>query len=193
MRIQLTDARVRALPIRESGDPLVALPSTVSPRGCLVRSEVARRLLAACAALPAGVGLRVEQGHVSAAQHLIAVARRTAQVCAARPGVGPDELDRLVQRVVAPAGLSPHLTGSAVTLTVTGGDTQPSAGGRGGAGDRGGAVPLEAAAAALRAAGLVSHPGRSTTWSWGDRYWAALTGAPFAVHGPVAVPRDMAA
>lgn len=184
MTIQLSDARVRAVPIRESGDPLVPLPRTLSPRGCLVRSTVAERLLAACTDLPEGLGLRVDQGHLSAAQHLLSVARRTAAVCAARPGIGPDELDRLVRLVVAPAGLSPHLTGSAVTIRITGGDA------RGGVDPRPG---IDAARAALRRAGLVQHPGQRSSWSWGDRYWAAVTGAPCAVHGPVAVPRLAAA
>ena len=41
---------------------------------------------------------------------------------------------------------------------------------------------------ALRGAGLVNYPTEWWHWSFGDRYWAATTGAPAAVYGPVDLP-----
>jgi D-alanyl-D-alanine dipeptidase len=43
-------------------------------------------------------------------------------------------------------------------------------------------------ALALDLAGLVNYPTEWWHWSYGDRYWALLTGADHAVYGPVEVP-----
>jgi D-alanyl-D-alanine dipeptidase len=37
----------------------------------------------------------------------------------------------------------------------------------------------------LGRAGLVNYPSEWWHWSYGDRYWALLTGAPAALYGPV--------
>jgi D-alanyl-D-alanine dipeptidase len=47
-------------------------------------------------------------------------------------------------------------------------------------------------AAALTRAGLVNYPTEWWHWSYGDRYWALLTGAPAALYGPVDVRSDAA-
>jgi D-alanyl-D-alanine dipeptidase len=44
----------------------------------------------------------------------------------------------------------------------------------------------ELLARALRGAGLVNYPTEWWHWSYGDRYWALVTGAPAALFGPVA-------
>lgn len=44
----------------------------------------------------------------------------------------------------------------------------------------------ELLARVLRGAGLVNYPTEWWHWSYGDRYWALMTGAPAAVYGPVA-------
>ena len=41
---------------------------------------------------------------------------------------------------------------------------------------------------ALSGAGLVNYPTEWWHWSYGDRYWALLTGADHALYGPVEVP-----
>ena len=40
-------------------------------------------------------------------------------------------------------------------------------------------------ATVLSEAGLVNYPTEWWHWSFGDRYWAHVTGRPFAIHGPV--------
>ena len=40
-------------------------------------------------------------------------------------------------------------------------------------------------ARALTDAGLVNYPTEWWHWSFGDRYWALVTGAPVALYGPV--------
>ena len=43
----------------------------------------------------------------------------------------------------------------------------------------------ELLARVLRGAGLVNYPTEWWHWSYGDRYWALMTGAIAAVYGPV--------
>jgi hypothetical protein len=43
----------------------------------------------------------------------------------------------------------------------------------------------ELLAQVLRGAGLVNYPTEWWHWSYGDRYWALMTGATAAVYGPV--------
>ena len=63
MTILLSDPRVRAVPVADSGEPLVRLAVDLSPAGALVRAGLAERLHAADEALPAGIRLRVVEGH----------------------------------------------------------------------------------------------------------------------------------
>jgi D-alanyl-D-alanine dipeptidase len=37
----------------------------------------------------------------------------------------------------------------------------------------------------LSAQGLVNYPTEWWHWSYGDRYWALVTGAPHAPYGPI--------
>lgn len=209
MTKQLLDARVRAISVRESGESVRPLPVSLSPAQCLVRVGVADRLEAAQTLLPADVSLRVVEGLRSAPVHLLHVARRAAQVCAARPGVGPRELDDLVARVVAPAALSPYLSGSAVSITLVDAEGMeldlgtPVGASPEATGGRIATAALEISALArahrvllgsvLGTVGLVNHPAAWWQWSWGDRWWAACTGAEAAVHGPVGAVRGTAA
>ena len=43
----------------------------------------------------------------------------------------------------------------------------------------------ELLAQVLRGVGLVNYPTEWWHWSYGDRYWALMTGATSAVYGPV--------
>ena len=47
----------------------------------------------------------------------------------------------------------------------------------------------ELLARVLRGAGLVNYRTEWWHWSYGDRYWALVTGAPAALYGPVAADR----
>ncbi|MFS3129492.1 M15 family metallopeptidase [Nocardioides sp. Bht2] len=202
MTILLSDPRVAALEVRDSASPLVALPHHLSPDHCLVRAEVAARLVEAAAALPDGVRLKVVEGHREPVLQQEIIARYSAEVCGAHPGVGPAELDRLVSRFVAPLAVAPHVSGSAVDLTLstdhgvelpmgTAIDATPEvSGGR----CYTESVEISAEARANRNllarvlgdVGMVNYPTEWWHWSWGDRYWALMTGAPAAVHGPIA-------
>jgi zinc D-Ala-D-Ala dipeptidase len=202
MTILLSDARVSAVPVAECGEPMVRLPRSLGPARALVRAGLAERLRLAQADLPAGRSLRVLEGHRSVADQAAIVARYEAEVRAAHPGLPTSAVRRLTSRFVSPVQVAPHVAGAAVDLTLV--DR------RGRELDLG--TPVDATpevsegrcyfdaphispearhnrqvlARALRTAGLVNYPTEWWHWSFGDRYWALLTGSPAALYGPVA-------
>ena len=207
--ILLSDPRVSAVPLLDNHEPLVALDASFGPARALVRQGVAIRLAKAQGLLSGGLQLRVVEGHRSVAAQQAIIARYSAEVCAARPGVSPRDLDRLVSRFVAPLAVAPHVAGAAVDLTLV--DAH------GGEVDLG--TPIDATpeqsdgacyfastdisrfarshrrllATVLGWSGLVNYPTEWWHWSYGDRYWALSTGAPAALYGPVEVSTGVAA
>jgi len=201
MTILLSDPRVGAIPVVECGEPLVTLGPELGPAQARVRSELAARLAAANAALPEGISLRVVEGHRPELVQRQIIARYSSEVAAAHPGIGTVELEQLTSRFVSPIDVAPHVAAAAVDLTLV--DTL------GNELDLG--TPIDATpeesddacyfeapdisptaranrallAAALEGAGLVNYPTEWWHWSYGDRYWALVTGAPNAHYGPV--------
>jgi D-alanyl-D-alanine dipeptidase len=57
--VLLSDPRVVAVPVRDSGEPLIELDESFGSSRALVRVSVTRRLALARAGLPEGLGLRV--------------------------------------------------------------------------------------------------------------------------------------
>ena len=203
MTILLSDPRVAAVPVRESGEPLVRLHPSLSPSRALVRVGLAERLVAAALELPLGVALRVVEGHRSVDDQRAIIASYTADLRRLHPGIGADELGVLTSRFVAPLDVAPHVAGAAVDLTLVDacGDeldlgtpidaTPEQSDGRCyfaaagiGADAR---AHREVLARALGGAGLVNYPTEWWHWSYGDRYWALTTGAAHALYGPVDV------
>ena len=203
MTILLSDPRVSAVPVHECGEPLVPLDAGFGPARALVRAGLADRLTEARNALPQGIALKVVEGHRSVADQRAIIATYTAEVCAARPGVLPDELRRLVNRFVSPVEVAPHVAGAAVDLTLVDarGDemdlgtpidaTPEQSDGRCWTAADGIGASARAhrylLASVLAGAGLVNYPTEWWHWSFGDRYWALTTGAAAAVYGPLDV------
>ncbi|TWG98345.1 D-alanyl-D-alanine dipeptidase [Nocardioides sp. J9] len=203
MTILLSDPRVRAVPVEECGEPLVRLPHDISPAGALVRSGLADRLVAADRLLPRGVRLRVVEGHRPVEQQRVIIASYSAELRALHPDAGDDVLERLTSRFVSPVDVAPHVAGAAVDLTLvdvcgdeldlgTPIDATPeqsdgrcwfSAAGIG----QDAREHRTLLARVLGSQGLVNYPTEWWHWSWGDRYWALVTGAPASVYGPVAL------
>lgn len=200
MTILLSDPQVSAVPVHDNGDPLVRLDPTIGRR-TFVRSGLADRLATARAALPAGIGLHVVEGHRSAASQQAIVASYSAELSAAHPGMSANELRRLSSRFVAPLDVAPHVAGAAVDLTLidacglelelgTPIDATPEqSNGRYyfAAADisRDARANRNLLARVLTDAGLVNYPTEWWHWSFGDRYWALVTGADHALYGPV--------
>jgi D-alanyl-D-alanine dipeptidase len=197
MTILLADPVVHAVPVRDNGDPLVPLP--FAPH-VPVRAGLARRLAAARKALPDGVDLRVIEGHRSAADQRAIITEYTQELRELHPDAGEPELTRLYSRFVAPIAVAPHVAGAAVDLTLVddhGADlwmgTEVDATPEQSHGacffdadvDRQARRNRTVLATALAGAGLVNYPTEWWHWSYGDRYWALLTGAGHAIYGPV--------
>jgi D-alanyl-D-alanine dipeptidase len=202
--ILLSDPRVAAVPVHECDEPLVALDASFGPNRALVRAGLADRLAAAQDLLPRGVRLLVVEGHRSVADQRAIIARYSAEVCRLRPGISPHDLHHLVARFVSPVDVAPHVAGAAVDLTLidacgdvlelgTPIDATPE--------QSDGACFTAATnispddrahrrllAAVLTPVGLVNYPTEWWHWSYGDRYWALLDQAPYAVYGPHAGP-----
>ena len=199
MTILLSDPRVAMIPVHDNGDPLVPLDPAIGRT--FVRAGLADRLLRAQALLPAGIDLRVVEGHRSAASQLAIVASYSAELCAAHPGISPDELRRLSSRFVAPIEVAPHVAGAAVDLTLVDacGDeldmgtpldaTPEESGGRCWFAADGISPDARAhrnlLASVLGRVGLANYPTEWWHWSYGDRYWALVTGRPHALYGSV--------
>ncbi|WP_348789967.1 M15 family metallopeptidase [Leifsonia sp. NPDC080035] len=201
MTILLSDPRVSAVPVLDTGEPLVALPARLGPARALVRAGVAERLLHAATLLPPGVALRVVEGHRPLAGQRAIIERYSAELRALHPHLGEEELRTLTSRFVSPVEVAPHVAGAAVDLTLVDADGHER--------DLGTAIDAtpeqsdgacyfdatgigEAAAAnrallarTLGAAGFVNYPTEWWHWSYGDRYWALSVGAPAALYGPV--------
>lgn len=204
--ILINDPRVTGIPVHESGEPLVAVPEHLlldPARPAVVRRGVLHRLGdAAAPLLRSGRRLAVVEGHRSAAAQSAIIEAYRARLRAALPDVPEVELDDLVSRHVAPLDNAPHVAGAAVDLTLTDRTgrqlrlgaavdaTPEDSGGRcytaAALDDRDAAENRAALVGALSAAGLVNYPAEWWHWSHGDRYWAFVTGAQHAVHGPVA-------
>ncbi|MFL6061971.1 MAG: M15 family metallopeptidase [Marmoricola sp.] len=198
--ILLSDPRVLAVPVLGHDEPLVTLDPSYGPARAVVRAGLAARLDAARLLLPAGIGLRVAEGHRDVPGQLAIIAQYSAEICAHHPGISADELDRLTSRFVAPLAVAPHVAGAAVDLTLVdacGEDldlgtpidaTPEQSAGRcyfGAEVDPDARAHRDLLAAVLGSAGLVNYPTEWWHWSYGDRYWALVTGAPAALYGPV--------
>jgi D-alanyl-D-alanine dipeptidase len=197
MTILLADPVVHAVRVRDNGDPLVPLPFAPEVP---VRAGLASRLTDARDALPAGVDLRVIEGHRSLANQQAIIDDYTRELRLLHPDADETELTRLYSRFVAPVAVAPHVAGAAVDLTLVN-----SAGDELWMGTPVDATPEQSAGAcwfnaevdwtarqnrtilanAMTGAGLVNYPTEWWHWSYGDRYWALLTNADHAIYGPV--------
>ena len=206
MTVLLADPEITALPVADSDEPLVPVPSgTADPDGerPLVRSGVAARLALAQLLLPPGRRLRVVEGHRRPEDQRAIWQRYAAEVALAHPFVGPAEQRRLISRFVSPIEVAPHVAGAAVDVTLvdrlgreldlgTPIDATPEE-------SRGAcfsdAVVGRAAqeerrllTAAMTGAGFINYPTEWWHWSHGDRYWAWSVRAPSALYGPIEAP-----
>ena len=198
--VLLSDSRVGVIPVVESGEPLVELDETFGAARAPVRAGLAQRLRRAQDGLLAdGLRLEVVEGHRHPAEQQRIIDRYSGEVLAEHPGVGPEELEVLTSRFVSPIAVAPHVAGAAVDLTLADADgpldmgtaidaTPEMSGGRCYF-DAPDIAPEARArrgilARALGSAGLVNYPTEWWHWSYGDRYWALVTGARAALYGP---------
>ena len=208
------DPRVAAIPVDECGDALIdtrqldGLESTPdeNPQNssyAFLRSAVAQRLLQAQATLPSGMRFLLAEGYRPFEQQEFSFNRRVSRLLDAHPGLCDDQARIRASEVVSPPHVAPHVSGAAIDVTLidatgrrldlgTSVDATPeeSDGACYFASDRISAEALAhrtILAQALSSAGFVNYPTEWWHWSYGDRYWALMTGQPCALFGPVTV------
>ncbi|MDG4793188.1 M15 family metallopeptidase [Micromonospora sp. WMMD1082] len=210
--ILLGDPRVAAVRGADDGEPLVDLRGVpelrldgraADPAGAYARLRrgVVDRLLAAQRALPDGLRLLVIEGYRPYQAQLDIFLGYRDELRRGHPDWSPERVYRETTKFVSPVEVAPHSTGGAVDLTLctadgveldmgTAVDATPEASGNAcfTAAPSIGAVARQrrqVMVAALTGAGLVNYPTEWWHWSYGDRYWALLTGAPHTRYGPV--------
>lgn len=210
--VLMGDPRVAAIPAIECGDDLIdtrlvaGLKSTpdVNPQNnvyAFLRHAVAQRLLRAQEELPDGLQLLIAEGYRPYEQQEFSFNRRKQRLLDADPTLSDDSAYLRASEFVSPPPIAPHVSGAAVDLTLI--DEHGRALDMGTAID---ATPEQSnkacyfaaenitaearsnraiMATALSSAGLVNYPTEWWHWSYGDRYWALMTGHSHAVFGPM--------
>ncbi|MGW3016699.1 M15 family metallopeptidase [Streptomyces longwoodensis] len=209
--ILLSDHRVAATRVADNGEPLVDARRTAALRVdarkadedgsyAHVRADVLRRLLVAQGALPPGLRLLLVEGFRPPGLQRRYFEEYSATLRAADPAASPARVRELASAYISPPEVAPHVSGGAVDLTLCAEDgtelplgtevnatPEESAGACRTAADTVGAVARAHRAVlgrAMTAAGFVNYPTEWWHWSYGDRYWALLSGAPAAPYGP---------
>jgi zinc D-Ala-D-Ala dipeptidase len=210
--VPLSDPRIAAVPARECGEPLVDLRTSApfvvdgrqaDPDGAYahLRSGVVDRLVTAQSLLPRGVRLLIIEGYRPLATQERYFHEYRDDLCRAHPDWSAATLDEEASRYISPPEVAPHVAGAAVDLTLCGDDglelpmgtpvnatPEESAGGC--YTDSSYVTPAargnrELLCRALGAVQLVNYPSEWWHWSYGDRYWAFISGAATARYGPM--------
>ncbi|WP_374777088.1 M15 family metallopeptidase [Streptomyces sp. NBC_01310] len=212
--VLMSDPKVAAIPVADHGERLADVRAggrfLVDDRRCdaagafaLLRSGVVDRLLHAQELLPDGLRLLIVEGYRPPNLQTQYFQQYTDQLRAAYPAWTQEELRAGASRYVSPPEIAPHSAGAAVDLTLVDADDSELD-----MGTRVNATPEESAGAcytladtitrqarlhrtvlsdALTSAGLVNYGSEWWHWSFGDRYWALMSGRSTALYGP-AVP-----
>ncbi|MER0450024.1 M15 family metallopeptidase [Streptomyces sp. Edi4] len=213
--ITLSDPRVAAVPLEDCAEPLVDIRGV--PELLLdgrqadglgayarIRSGVLDRLLRAQRALPSGTRLLVVEGYRPPELQRVYFERYAGALRAAHPEASPGRIRELASAYISPPEVAPHVSGGGIDLTLCTEDgTELALGTEVNASPeesdnacRTDAPNIDATARAhrevmrraLTSAGFVNYPTEWWHWSYGDRYWALLSGQPAAHYGPVELP-----
>jgi D-alanyl-D-alanine dipeptidase len=215
MTVLLSDPLIAAISAGENGEPLVDLrtvselslaPHHADPLGAYARARrgVLDRLLAAQDALPHGVRLLVFECYRPPELQERYFTEYREELRAMHPEWTDERLHVEASKYVSPPAVAPHCTGGAVDLTLATEDgteldmgTAVNANPEASAGacfTAATAIPPEARhnrdllVAALTGAGLVNYPTEWWHWSYGERYWAHVTGNRKTCYSAVAPP-----
>jgi D-alanyl-D-alanine dipeptidase len=210
--VLISDPRVAVIPVRENHDPLADVRGRLRVDGRLadeegayahLRSGLLARLERAARLLPDGYQLLIVEGYRPVSTQRRYFEEYRDQLLAASPELTPDEAHVAASRYVSPVEVAPHTAGAAVDLTLCAPDgteydmgTQVNDNPEESDGACYTAAPhisedarahRKILAAALEPAGLVNYPTEWWHWSYGDRYWALVSGEPAACYGPVRI------
>ncbi|MFF0309900.1 M15 family metallopeptidase [Streptosporangium sp. NPDC004379] len=208
--VLMSDPVVSAVPVQDCGEPLVDLRGfgafhldsrLADDAGAyaLLRRGVAERLLVAQELLEPDLALLVVEGYRPPELQERYFQESVDELRTSHPGWTQSALRREAGRYISPPEVAPHVSGAAVDLTLCtreglelpmGTEVNATPLGEDGpcyTASRG--ISAEARrnrrtmGGALAAAGLVNYPTEWWHWSYGDRYWAFVTGAGRAVYG----------
>jgi D-alanyl-D-alanine dipeptidase len=209
--VLLSDPRIAALPVKECEEPLVDLRTLeavrIDPRladleGAYahVRLIVADRLVTAQTRLPRELRLLVVEGYRPPSLQQRYFASSVARHRAAHPGWDEHRARVEASRYVSPPEVAPHVTGGAIDLTLCtpSGVELPMGTPVNATPPNDGEECYTASTAiseearnnrdllnsAMISAGFVNYPTEWWHWSYGERYWAFVTRAPYARYGP---------
>lgn len=212
--ILLSDPRVAAVEVLDDGDRLIDLRNVPELRldtraadgtgmHARIRAGVADRLIRAQSRLPEAVRILVVEAYRPVALQEAIIATYRAELAHAHPEWPEHRLRVETSKFVSPVEVAPHGTGGAVDLTLchadgteldmgTAIDATPEASADACFTAAENISPLArrnraALSAVLTSAGMVNYPTEWWHWSYGDRYWALVSGAPFARYGPVRI------
>lgn len=168
---------------------------------CWSRHDVAKRLVTAARRLPPHLRLLVVEAYRSLDVQRSYFRDYTHVLKRDYPWLDGDALYEKVSQWVAPPEVGGHPTGAAIDLTlqhIDGGHVDMGTVLNANDAESSGAcftdsafITREAARNrailrdAMSAAGFVNYPSEWWHWSYGDRYWAVVSGKPHAVYGPV--------
>ena len=171
----------------------------------LLREPVLARLRVAVRELQPGLRLRVVEGYRPPDLQSRYFEGYLAKLSQQLPHVREEELHALASRHVSPPAIAPHSAGAAIDLTLETEDgveldlgtplnaTPEASQGRCYTWHpevTGEALELrKTLAVAMEAAGFVNYPTEWWHWSYGDRYWAMVTGEPEALFDRVPLGR----
>jgi len=166
----------------------------------LVRHDLARRLHAAAELLADGLRLHVVEGYRPPELQRAWFDTYRGELVIREPGLAADRVHHLASEFIAPPEVAAHPSGAAIDVTLldadgraldmgTKIDATPESSDGATAFDAPGLSPNARAnrarlAACLGAVGFVNYPTEWWHWSYGDRYWAYVTGRPTARYGP---------
>jgi D-alanyl-D-alanine dipeptidase len=167
-----------------------------------VRVGVAERLTLAAQTLSLqGLRLLVVEGYRPLSLQRTYFDRRLSKLQTEYPSASRALLIELTSRYAAPPEVAAHPTGAAVDLTLATLEGVPldmgsvlNATDEESSGACYTACPFisrpvrdnrQLLADAMTGAGFVNYPSEWWHWSYGDRYWAVVTGEPHAIYGPV--------
>ncbi|NRQ35400.1 M15 family metallopeptidase [Nonomuraea sp. NN258] len=211
--VPLSHPVIVQMPVSETDEPLADLRSLTALRldrrladteGAYahLRLGVVDRLVLAQTSLPAGIHLLIVEGFRPLTLQRRYFDAHVAKLRAAEPERDERWYHERASRYIAPPAVAPHVAGAAVDLTLctTDGvelwmgteinDTDTEA-----CHTASTAISAEAAehrrllSRALASAGMVNYPTEWWHWSYGDRYWSHVTGAPAARYGPANLVR----
>ncbi|GAA0411307.1 D-alanyl-D-alanine dipeptidase [Acrocarpospora corrugata] len=210
--ILLSDPAISRMPVEESGEVLIDLHTVqalrLDPRMAgtgrgysHLRLSLVDRLVTAQTLLPPGLHFLIVEGFRPIDLQARYFDAHVDQLSSTDPGHDQDWYRRRASHYISPPEVAPHVAGAAVDLTLCDTDgtelwlgTEVNDTDTESCHTASDAISAEAAehrrilGASLTAVDLINYPTEWWHWSYGDRYWACVTGASAARYGPAALP-----